>query len=237
MLTLKQQFHNVIKATMSKSPSFSSKTVQSMLNQNWYSLSFPRGNRKTGSFLLSFSMFFILLPVFSILLAGCRPNLPKLSEASPSVATSTPLPSTAKPTAAQQSTATAKGQKPSEASTKLASKTVALDIFRLDNQCNKFISEKANVPADQRVTQAIAQILRNNEGTNLDLSGYRVKVASGVATIDFRVASDSQRSLASLSNCEQLALYGSIRRTLIGNRELRVKSVRFTDRGKVIKPE
>lgn len=237
MLPLKQQFHNVVKGTIIESPSFSSKSAPSMLNPNWYSLSFPKRRQKTGRFLPSFLKFSLLLVVFSVLLSGCRSTPPQAVESSPSVTPSAQPQTQTKSATQAKSSPKPKSSNPTRRPTKSASKTIPVNIFRLDNQCNKFVSEKVNVPANQPVTQAIAQVLKNIEGGDLELSGYRVKVASGVATIDFRVSPDSRRSLTSLSNCEQLALYGSLRRTLTGNAPLKIKSVRFTDRGRLIKPE
>ncbi|NJR50680.1 MAG: hypothetical protein HC780_15035 [Leptolyngbyaceae cyanobacterium CSU_1_3] len=105
----------------------------------------------------------------------------------------------------------------------------------MDNQCKGFVSEKVRVPADQPVTKAIAMVLENADNADFSLSGYRVSVSSGVATIDLRLPPASKRRFSSLSNCEQLALFGSLRKTLTGNKPLKVRGVKFVDRGKEIK--
>jgi hypothetical protein len=112
-----------------------------------------------------------------------------------------------------------------------------VNVFQLDNQCDKFVATPEAVPANQPITQAIAKTLEKANSESLDVSGYRVKVASGVATIDFRPIPNARRSLISLANCEQLALFGSVRRTLTQNPALNIKSVQFTDRGQKIKPQ
>ncbi|MFM6369036.1 MAG: sporulation/spore germination protein, partial [Dolichospermum sp.] len=38
----------------------------------------------------------------------------------------------------------------------------------------------------------------------------------------------------SLSSCEQFALFGSVRKTLMSNSEWKIKDVRFTERGEDI---
>ena len=126
---------------------------------------------------------------------------------------------------------------PSPSSVALATKTIPVNIFQLDNQCNRFETTKEAVAVDQPVTQAIAKTLLKANSESLDVAGYRVKVASGVATIDFRPIPNARRSLMSLANCEQLALFGSVRRTLTQNPALKIKSVQFTDRGQKIRPQ
>ncbi|KAM3092982.1 hypothetical protein ACKFKG_20685 [Phormidesmis sp. 146-35] len=114
-------------------------------------------------------------------------------------------------------------------------KTVSIAVYKLDNQCKGFLSEKVDVPADQPITKAIAKVLENTDSGDFSLAGYRVNVASGVATIDLRLPANSKRRFNSLSNCEQLALFGSLRRTLTNNKQWKIKTVKFTDRGKAIR--
>ncbi|GAP98365.1 GerMN domain-containing protein [Leptolyngbya sp. NIES-2104] len=157
---------------------------------------------------------FLIFNLVFFILSGCRSPEPIRIEVSPSPVASTPKPSP-QPTG----------------------KTIAINIFQLDNQCNEFVTTKERVPANQPVTQAIAKTLLKANSESLDVAGYRVRVKSGVATIDFRPIPKARRSLTSLANCEQLALFGSVRRTLTQNPALRIKSVRFTDRGQLIKPQ
>ncbi|MFM6472207.1 MAG: sporulation/spore germination protein, partial [Dolichospermum sp.] len=55
-----------------------------------------------------------------------------------------------------------------------------------------------------------------------------------VATVDIRVSPESKRQLFSLSSCEQFALFGSVRKTLMSNSEWKIKDVSFTERGEDI---
>ncbi|MBD2021984.1 hypothetical protein H6F43_17535, partial [Leptolyngbya sp. FACHB-36] len=57
---------------------------------------------------------------------------------------------------------------------------------------------------------------------------------NGVATVDLRLPANAKRRFVSLSTCEQLALFGSIRKTLTSNRQWKIKSVRFTEKGQPI---
>ncbi|MER3435524.1 MAG: hypothetical protein C4288_19515 [Leptolyngbya sp. ERB_1_1] len=157
---------------------------------------------------------FILFNLVFLIVSGCRsPETPPIA-VSPSPIAAAPKPSP-KPT----------------------TKTIPINVFELDNQCNKFVTTKEAVAANQPITQAIAKTLSKTNSESLDVAGYRVKVASGVATVDFRPIPNARRSLTTLANCEQLALFGSVRRTLLQNPNLKIKSVRFTDRGNLIKPQ
>jgi hypothetical protein len=114
--------------------------------------------------------------------------------------------------------------------------TIPLTIYKLDNQCNKFVSEKVRVSKTKTLEKTVGQVLETIDNADFSLAGYRVSVAKGIATIDLRTAPGAKRQLKSLSNCEQLALYGGLRKTLTGNKAFKIKSVRFTDRGQIIKP-
>lgn len=113
-------------------------------------------------------------------------------------------------------------------------KTVAVNVYKLDNQCKRFVSEKVSVLANQPIASTIGKVLETNDSADFSLSGYRVNVASGVATIDLRVDPESRRRFQSLSSCEQLALFGSLRKTLTSNGQWKIKSVTFTDRGQKV---
>lgn len=96
------------------------------------------------------------------------------------------------------------------------------------------MAEKTAVSASQPIAGAVGKVLENADSADFSLSGYRVNVVSGVATVDLRVAPDSKRKLVSLSSCEQMAIFGSLRKTLTSNAQWKIKSVRFTDRDKEV---
>ncbi len=200
-----------------------------MLNLNRYTSSFQIETPKTGNFLSPILRFFLLIGVIG-LLGACRSEGASPNQSS---AASTPRPLIA------ASPLTAPSAKATPASTprSKSGKTVLLNVYQLDSQCNQFKAEKVTVPANQAIDQAVTKVLQNVDSGDLDLAGYRVKVASGVATIDLRLTGTSRRSLSALSNCEQLALYGSLRKTLTGNAPLKIKSVQFTERGQKITPQ
>ncbi|AFZ21150.1 germination protein [Allocoleopsis franciscana] len=117
-----------------------------------------------------------------------------------------------------------------------AKDTVTLTIYQADNQCQTLVPEKVAVPATRVVDTAVGEVLKQADSGDFDLAGYRVQVNSnsGVATVDFRLSPNSRRQFVSLSSCEQFALFGSLRKTLTTNSQLKIKNVRFTQQGQEI---
>ncbi|MEQ8974445.1 MAG: sporulation/spore germination protein [Coleofasciculus sp. C1-SOL-03] len=115
-----------------------------------------------------------------------------------------------------------------------AADTITLNIYRTDSQCETLIPEPVAVAAETPVTASVGTVVAQVSSGDLDLAGYRVNLNNGIATIDLRLSPDSQRQFVSLSMCEQLALFGSIRKTLLENPRLNIKDVRFTDKGQEI---
>ncbi|HEY9877110.1 MAG TPA: hypothetical protein V6D29_01580 [Leptolyngbyaceae cyanobacterium] len=113
---------------------------------------------------------------------------------------------------------------------------ITITRYRLDNACQDFVSEPLQVSKQDPVSDTVGKILLDQNFFAFDLSAYRVTVdpASGKATIDLRLAPDSERLLISLSSCEQLALFGSIRRTLLENPDWGIRDVTFTNRGAAV---
>jgi len=114
-----------------------------------------------------------------------------------------------------------------------AQNTISLNIYQADSQCQTLVPEKVAVPAGSPVDAAVGKVLEKASSGDFDLAGYRVNVnaKSGVATVDLRLAPDAQRQFLSLSTCEQFALFGSLRKTLVDNTQLKIKDVRFTEQG------
>ncbi|MFN6512903.1 MAG: sporulation/spore germination protein [Nostoc sp. CreGUA01] len=113
-------------------------------------------------------------------------------------------------------------------------KTSNVTIYTSDVQCQELIPEKVSVPANEPVTNTVGKIIEKRDTSDFSLSGYRVNVKNGVATVDLRISPESKRQIASLSSCEQFALFGSVRKTLTSNAAWNIKEVRFTERGEDI---
>lgn len=124
---------------------------------------------------------------------------------------------------------------PSSSTSKAAtSKTTNVTLYTSDTQCQKLIPEKVSVPAEEPVTNVVSKILEKRDTSDFSLSGYRVNIKNGIATVDLRISPESKRQITSLSSCEQFALFGSLRKTLTSNAQWNIKEVRFTEQGKDI---
>jgi hypothetical protein len=120
-------------------------------------------------------------------------------------------------------------------STTQSNQTVTLKIYRSDSQCQNLVPETAAVPSTNPVNAAVGKVIEEANSSDFELAGYRVNVnKNGVATVDLRRSPNAQRQFASLSACEQFALFGSLRKTLTDNSQLKIKDVRFTEQGKDI---
>lgn len=113
--------------------------------------------------------------------------------------------------------------------------TVSVTIYLVDSQCQTLVPTPIRVQTDQSLEAAIAQVLGWKNGVELPIA-YRVEVnqPDHSATIDLRVPTTSRRRLTSLSSCEQLALFGSLRQTLTMNPDWQIDQVYFTNRGEEI---
>ena len=111
---------------------------------------------------------------------------------------------------------------------------VAVSIYVMDDSCSNFQAESVEVPAEQAITEAVGEVLERHRFEAFKLSGYRVNVENSKATVDLRLAADSERQFLSLSSCEQQGLFGGLEETLTQNQSWQVNQVEFTNRGKEI---
>jgi hypothetical protein len=110
---------------------------------------------------------------------------------------------------------------------------VAVDLYTLDPTCEAYRIEPIQVPRAQSMETTVDWILAEQSIPELILSGYRTSFNpdTKTVTIDLRVARNSRRVLQSLSFCEQKALLGSLRETLIHQPDWKIEAVIFTNRG------
>lgn len=111
---------------------------------------------------------------------------------------------------------------------------LTVTLYYLDSQCDRFQPDPVQVPRANGLAATVGLMLAENPIADLTLSGYRVRVEGSTAILDLRVSRDSPRSLQSLSLCEQKALFGSLRKTLIDQPDWGIKTVQFTQRGYVL---
>lgn len=167
----------------------------------------------------------------SLLLGGCQVSLAPVSGTTPTTETAIAFHSSLPPQAAIADAAQL-------VQTQLKrwippQSAVPVTIYQLDDQCQDFVPQTIQVSPDRPISDAIGKILLNQHQSGFVLSGYRVSLdpESGQLVVDLRLTPDSQRLLLSLSSCEQLALFGSIRKTFLENPNWGVKSITFRDRG------
>ena len=110
---------------------------------------------------------------------------------------------------------------------------VAVDLYTLDDTCDGYQIEPIQVPRPQSMENTVDLILAEQVIPELVLSGYRTSFDpdTKTVTIDLRVARNSRRVLQSLSVCEQRALLGSLRETLLNQPDWKLEAVTFTNRG------
>ncbi|MFB2646665.1 hypothetical protein ACE09Y_10395 [Raphidiopsis sp. BLCC-F218] len=153
-----------------------------------------------------------------------------------SVSSCTPrnFPDPAKPSPTSQPFSTPLSPDSSSQSPSNTDKNIPVTLYTSDAQCQDYIPQVVKLSPDQIIDQSIGKILEQQTNADFSIVSYRLNISNEIATIDLRVAPDSSRQIASLSNCEQFALFGSIRKTLTSNLEWNIKDVRFTQGGKEI---
>ncbi|WP_066377000.1 MULTISPECIES: GerMN domain-containing protein [unclassified Anabaena] len=160
--------------------------------------------------------------------SSCTSNLPETST----------TPNASPPTSTQNNTQREAKlnniQSPTDTSKAASSKTENVTLYTSDVQCQELLPQKVTVPATESVTSAVGKIIEEQETADLSLSGYRVNVKNGIATVDLRLSPQSKRQFTSLSSCEQFALFGSLRKTLTSNSQWKIQEVRFTEQGEEI---
>jgi hypothetical protein len=125
-------------------------------------------------------------------------------------------------------------ESPFHKGTTRSNQTVNVTLYTSDSQCQELVPQTVPVSAEEPVAGAVGKIIEERGSADFNLTGYRVSVNDGVATVDLRIAPNSPRQFVSLSSCEQFALFGSLRKTLLSNSQWGIKNVRFTERGKEI---
>ena len=115
--------------------------------------------------------------------------------------------------------------------------TVIVTRYKIDNQCNNLIPEDLSVPAENSLDEMIGEIVSDRSNGDFRIAGYRINrdEATKTLTLDFRLPIDSPRSIYSLSHCEQFALLGELRETLIANSEWNIETVNFKVQGQDFK--
>jgi len=115
---------------------------------------------------------------------------------------------------------------------------ITVEIYRLDKQCEYFVTEPHVVNRGTGLADTVRWLLQTSPVPHLDLTDYRLRMDpdQGRVTLDLRLSATSLRQLQSLSLCEQQALLGSVRQTLLNHPDWGIREVRFTQRGDPLLP-
>jgi hypothetical protein len=184
-------------------------------------------------------------PLFVVLTLGgvvsCTAAGPDRVATAPSSAPSpSSLPSpAATPSPASPATTPSASSPPNRPTTTQAmAPAVPITVYHLDEQCNGLVPEKVTLPPQASVEAsaeaAVGKVIAQSNSPDFTLAGYRVTVANKVATVDLRLPPNAKRPFAAMSSCEQMALFGSVEKTLTSNAALQVQSVKFTSGQKEI---
>jgi hypothetical protein len=158
---------------------------------------------------------------------------PTLSPSPSPTANPTPSPSMAQ-LRAKSKLSTQSTPKLTPDASKALGKITNVTVYTSDPQCQEFVGKEVKVSAGEPVANAVGKVIEERDTADFSLSGYRVNVKDGVATVDLRISPESKRQFTSLSSCEQFALFGSLRKTLTSNAQWNIKEVRFTEKGEEI---
>lgn len=167
------------------------------------------------------------------LLGGCAEAAPNAAD-STETAIATPFQSiTLAPSPAEALVSASRLMQAKARRLVVPSDPVAVDLYTLDSRCENYQREPILVPRFQSMETTVALIMAEQAIPELTLSGYRTRFdpETKTVTIDLRVARTSRRVLNSLSVCEQKALLGSLRETLINQPDWKIEAVTFTNRG------
>ncbi len=95
---------------------------------------------------------------------------------------------------------------------------VTIKVFKPDSQCADYVAETIKVHPIRPATEAVNELVKSIKISNFKIAEFQVNINQGEATVNLRLASDSPRSVESLSSCElNHNLVGSIEKTLTGN--------------------
>lgn len=125
-------------------------------------------------------------------------------------------------------------EKPATPQAIAAAPTVTITRYKIDNQCQELLPTDLAVPADSDpLDTAVKTIVGDRSNGDFRIAGYRLNIDENAktATLDLRLPLDFPRSIYSLSHCEQFALLGEIRETLIVNANGKFDTVIFQIQG------
>ncbi len=112
-----------------------------------------------------------------------------------------------------------------------------LTMYTPDATCDRLVPQGVVVQGDRPIEVAVGRVLVEVASDNLDIRGYRLQVdtQTRTATVALRLRPGTTHRFKALSSCEQLTLFGSLRKTLTDNPQWPIDQVTFTDGSKTIR--
>lgn len=123
---------------------------------------------------------------------------------------------------------------PDEIDSSLTRTYIPTTIYLPDPQTYRLEPQIVPVDSDAPVAGIVGQIISSYEGQEVGIEGYDVAVdqANQVARVNFDVDSERNgREFYSLSSANQVALFESIRETLLTNPEYQIDEIIFSANG------
>lgn len=113
--------------------------------------------------------------------------------------------------------------------------TPTVKVYRANGDCATLAAELVSVP-EETLVHAVGAAIDHFSTADFPITGYRVNHnrETQTVTVDLRLPPDAPRPFASLSPCEQFALFGSIRQTVTQFEPEAVQGVDFTTQGQSI---
>lgn len=151
------------------------------------------------------------------------------------VALTTALPSFADSVSVEQpSNSESIAAAPDEIDSSLTRTYIPTTIYLPDPETYRLVPQTIPVDADAPVAGIVGQIISSYDGQDVGIEGYDVAVdqPNQIARVNFDVNSDRNgREFYSLSSANQVALFESIRETLLTNPDYQINEIIFSANG------
>lgn len=125
---------------------------------------------------------------------------------------------------------------PDEIDSSLTRTYIPTTIYLPDPQTYQLEPQTVPVDSNAPVAGVVGQIINSYEGQEVGIEGYDVAVdqASQIARVNFDVSGERNgREFYSLSSANQVALFESIRETLLTNPEYQINEIIFSANGEL----
>ncbi len=123
---------------------------------------------------------------------------------------------------------------PSEIDSSLTRTYIPTTIYLPDPDTYRLIPQTVPVDSNAPVAGAVGQIINSYEGQDIGIEGYNVAVdqPNQIARVNFDIDSERNgREFYSLSSANQVALFESIRETLLTNPDYQIDEIIFSANG------